>query len=74
MAKRTKRDKLEQDISIENHGSIVLVRALTPEAKQWLADSVQEEATWWAGALVVEPRYLGNLVDGMIDSGLKVGQ
>ena len=50
-------------ISVENHGSIVLIRPHIPEAKQWLEDNT--DGQWFGDALVVEPRYVNDLLDGL---------
>jgi hypothetical protein len=60
------------DISIENHGSLWLVRPRTDSARQWLRWNVQDDALWFAGALVVEPRYVADLVSGIQDDGFLV--
>jgi hypothetical protein len=57
------------DIEIENHGSIWLVRPLTQHATEWLHVNVQADAQWFGGALVVEPRYVANLVNGLSEEG-----
>jgi len=54
---------------IENHGTIVLVRPLTPDVKTWLEENVEEAAMWYGGALVVEPRYVEALIEGLIEEG-----
>jgi len=54
---------------IENHGTIVLVRPLTPDCASWLAEHVDEEAQWFGRALVVEPRYVEPLVTALIEEG-----
>ena len=54
---------------IENHGTIVLVRPLTPDVKAWLEENVEEAAMWYGGALVVEPRYVEGLIEGLIEEG-----
>jgi hypothetical protein len=59
--------------NIENHGSIVLVRPLTEDVTAWLNENVDDEAQWFGDALVVEPRYVGPLVEGLIEQGF-VGQ
>jgi hypothetical protein len=59
------------DIRCENHGSLVLVRAMTEEGSAWIAEHVDPEAVWWAGALVVEPRCLVPLLQGMEFDGLR---
>lgn len=60
------------DAIVEGHGSVVLVRPLTPAAEDWLDENVQKDATWYGGALVCEPRFVLNLVAGMRESGLTV--
>jgi hypothetical protein len=53
--------------TVEDHGSIVLVRPLTLDVRDWL-ESVTD-GSWFGGALVVEPRYVGDLVAGLISEG-----
>lgn len=58
------------DIKVENHGSIVLVRPLTEAAETWIEENVSNEAQWFGGGLVVEHRFLENLLGGMVNAGL----
>lgn len=61
------------DARVENHGTIFLVRPLTPLAESWLDSHVdQEDAQHFGNALVVEHRYVQDLVAGMQADGLKV--
>jgi hypothetical protein len=46
------------DYSFENHGSLWLCRPLTDAAREHLEENVSDEAQWFGGALVVEPRYV----------------
>jgi len=55
--------------SVEDHGSIVLVRPLTPDVSAWLDEHVDPEAQWFGKALVVEPRYVAPLVTALVDEG-----
>lgn len=59
-------------VSVENHGTIALVRPLDSTAREWLEEHTLEEAQWFGGALVVEPRYLENLIDGFTADGGEV--
>lgn len=59
------------DFSIEKHGNLAFVRLHTIEARLWVAENVDNEAQFWNGALVVEPRYVLDLVVGMNDAGLR---
>jgi hypothetical protein len=60
------------DISIENHGSLFLLQPLNENASDWLHEHVAEDAQWFVSALVVEPRYVADIVCGAIADGLKV--
>lgn len=60
------------DAIVTVHGSIVLVAPRSDRASHWIAENVQEDAQFWGGALVVEPRYLEHLVKGMRADGLVV--
>lgn len=53
--------------SIENHGSIVLVRPLSADVEAWLEEHT--DGQWFGRALVVEPRYVENLVEGLLAEG-----
>jgi hypothetical protein len=52
---------------VEDHGSIVLVRPLTDDCREWLYEVT--EGSWFGGALVVEPRYVEDLVAGLVEEG-----
>ena len=60
------------DISIEEHGSIFLLRPLNEQASDWLHEHVAEDAQWLRGALVVEHRYIMGIVRGAKGDGLRV--
>lgn len=74
MAKR----KPRPDLLVSFHGSLCLVTPQSPEALRWLEDSVSQEATWWGSherpALVVEPRYIVDLIEGLQAEGLTVAR
>jgi hypothetical protein len=55
--------------NIENHGTIVLIRPLTGDVKDWLVEHTNDEAQWFGNALVVEPRYVGDIVEGLVEQG-----
>lgn len=60
------------DYTVENHGTLFLVRPETDAARQHLSDHVEEAAQWWCGALVVEPRYVYQLAFDLGEAGYKV--
>ena len=60
------------DVQVVCHGSLWLVDPLTEAARAWITEHVPDDAQWWASRLVVEPRYVHDLVVGMRDDGLEV--
>jgi len=85
MATTTKRRAGPVDVRVEYHGSLYLLRPLTAAAKQWLIDNVGDEVQYFGGALtpfdkvqyfggalVVEPRYVADLLEGLRGDGLRV--
>lgn len=60
------------DVQVENHGSLFLFRPLSDFAADWIEENVNGEAQFFGGALVVEPRYAGELAEGMVEAGLQL--
>jgi hypothetical protein len=62
------------DAEISNHGSIVILTPLTEPARAWISENLPGDVMRWAGGIVIEPRYIGPIVDGMIADGLEVSE
>ena len=62
----------EADFRIENHGSIFLFDPQNTSAENHLRDNVSEEAQWFGGALVVEPRYVIDLAIALEAEGFRI--
>jgi len=60
------------DATVENHGSIALLRPHTRAARDWVRDNVEDTAHYFGAALAVEPRYVAGLVEGMTAAGLVI--
>jgi len=61
------------DLHVINEGSIFLVEPITPAGKQWLEESViTSDTLTWGRAIVVEHRYIRDIVDGARADGLEV--
>lgn len=58
------------DLRVENHSSIYLVRPETAAGREWLEEHT--DGTWFGDALVVEHRYVADLVSGAAEDGLGV--
>jgi hypothetical protein len=65
-------EAIEFDIKVENHFSLYILQDLTPTGKAWLDEHIPEDTLTWGGGIVVEPRYVSDIVQGMIADGLKV--
>jgi hypothetical protein len=59
------------DIIVENHGSIVLLAPESDTGAQWLNDNIAH-AMRWGGSYAIEPRYVGDILDGAQNDGLTV--
>jgi hypothetical protein len=61
------------DFSVTNHGSILILHALTDAAREWVDEHIGDDAmTWGRNGTVVEPRYIGDIVEGIRAAGLEV--
>ena len=65
MAKRT-------DLLLHGEGSIYLLRAASRRGQLWVDDNVSTDRQEWAGAVVIEHRYIADIVHGAVADGLRV--
>jgi hypothetical protein len=75
MNKRThmKKRQAVADFTAAHHGSLFLLHPLTPAATAWVDAHLPEDRMTWAGGVVVEPRYLDDIVNGILGDGLRCG-
>ena len=61
------------DIEIEDHGTVVLIRAMTAVGKAWVEEHVEAE-DWqhFGDAIAAEPRAVPLVIDGMLADGIEV--
>ena len=59
----------QPDFQLSGHSTVYLLAPLTPAARAWVEDHLPEDATWFAGAIVVEHRYIGPIIGGAIGDG-----
>jgi hypothetical protein len=53
------------DFRLAPHGSICLLHPQTEAARLWIDEHIDDEAQQWGGAIVIEPRYVQPIVDGL---------
>jgi len=62
------------DIEVANGGSIVLLRPVTSEGRDWVEENIGQDngyQPYWP-TVVCEARYAGDVIDGMVADGLEV--
>jgi hypothetical protein len=53
------------DFHIADHGSIITIAPVSEAARDWIDENVASEPwQWLGGALCVDHRYAGNLIEG----------
>ena len=62
------------DFWILVQGTIVLVRPLTRRASEWIRKHVPHQSQWFGPALILEHRYIAELLNLMVENGLQVRQ
>ena len=62
------------DFLCENHGSIFLLRPISPAAFAWIEEHLPPDRITFGNAAVVEPRYVWAILVGLQDDGLVVSR
>lgn len=65
-------ERKTHDYTVENHGSLFLLRPTHGAARENLEEHTGDEAQWFGGALAVEHRYIGPLVNQLREHGWEV--
>jgi hypothetical protein len=60
------------DFEVSGGGSIYIFTPLTPAARDWVAEFLPEDAQRWAGGVVIEHRYISDVVMGAQRDGFSV--
>jgi hypothetical protein len=61
-----------EDFSVQNEGSIFLLRPFTYPAREWIRDNISPDRVMFGDAVVVEHRFILDLIDGIFADGLEV--
>jgi hypothetical protein len=66
--------KIQPDFVVENHGSIFLIKPLTPSAVSWVDEHIGQDNGYqpYFPTVVIEHRYIADIVEGMQNDGLAV--
>jgi hypothetical protein len=62
----------ETDFTVQNEGSIFLLYPHTQAANVWVSDHIPDYAQYFGNAVVIEHRYILDVVDGIKTDGLVI--
>jgi hypothetical protein len=61
------------DFSVSNHGTVCLLHGHTTAAADWIESNLPGDVQRFGlASVVVEPRYLEAILDGIVNDGLEV--
>lgn len=63
---------MNADFVVANHGSIFLLQPRSAAAHKWIAEHLPEDRQNFGTSVVVEHRYIGEIVAGIQADGLEV--
>ena len=58
------------DLTVTNHGSILLLSGNTEAGHAWLDAHIPEDHQTWCNDIVIEPRYIEDIINGAAQDGL----
>jgi hypothetical protein len=65
MAQRT-------DLLVHGKGTIFLLRAMSHRGRRWMNDNVSRDRHEWNGVVVVEHRFIADILGGAVADGLRL--
>jgi hypothetical protein len=60
------------DFTLNNQGTIFLLTPITESASDWISESLPSDAMTFGRATVIEHRFIGDIIDGILGDGLTV--
>ena len=60
----------QADFTVSHHGSVSLLQPLTPSARIWIKENITPDHLTFGSAVVIEPRYLEPILDGIVNDGM----
>ena len=62
-----------RDFLFADHGSVTLLTPITAGARAWIIEHVSQDVTYFGRSVVIEPRYVDDILAGIDGDGLTVG-
>ncbi len=63
---------MKTDFILTDHGTIALLLPVTHAAKSWVNEHLPDDATTFCRSIVIEHRYVGDIVDGITNDNLTI--
>lgn len=60
------------DFRFANHGSICILTPVSDDAEAWISENISNDAMTWGGGVVIEPRYVAPILEGIEEAGMVV--
>jgi len=60
------------DLLVHGEGSVYLLRPTSRRGQLWIDENISDDHQEWVGAVVVEHRFIGDIIRGAIADGLRV--
>lgn len=67
-----KKLSVKTDVEVSDHFTIFLVRAVSSAGSAWVDEHLPDDAMHFGDAIVVEHRFISDIVAGMVRDGLTV--
>jgi hypothetical protein len=61
------------DFEVHDHGSLWIIIPRSEAAIVWADEHLPEDALTWGAGVVVEPRYVPAILEGIMADGLSIG-
>ena len=58
------------DFTVDDHGSLILLKPESPEAFEWIADNIGAPSPWFAGGIALEPSIIPSLLCSILEDDL----
>jgi poly(3-hydroxyalkanoate) synthetase len=60
------------DFVLQNEGSICILVPMTKAAQLWIDENIPDDAQRWVSGVVIEHRYVQDIINGLIAEGYTV--
>ena len=64
----------QPDFVCENHGSVFLLRPISPAAFYWIHENLPPDRQMFGNALAIDHNYVWAILDGIQEAGLVVSR